>query len=203
MAVRAVRLRTGRQFSRDVVGLIWEYKAYSVAIVMVTVLQEAAALWPVALMGEFVDRLGAGEVGGIVWLFMAASVLYPAILRANVVLRHKMFYETDFEKRIELTLKLRARGTLADLEKAGEANTRIANAVSGITNATYHVLGSFTPVLIKIVIVSGSLIAYNGMLGTAYLASLVVPVLMTLGFNEMPLKYAMGCRSSARTAPEK
>jgi hypothetical protein len=59
----------------------------------------------------------------------------------------------------------------------------VANAVSGITNAAYHVLGSFTPVIIKITVVAASLIAYNRELGLVYLACLIVPALMTIYFN--------------------
>jgi hypothetical protein len=96
-----------------------------------------------------------------------------------------MFYETDFKKRVELTLRVCARGGEVDLEEAAAANSRIANAVSGITNAAYHVLGSFTPVVIKIVVVSGSLMTYNSLLGAVYVGSLVVPFAMTFGFNAM------------------
>jgi len=185
MTVKAVELRTGRQFFGDVFRLIWEYRAYSLAIVLVTGLQEVAALWPVSVLGEFVDRLGAGDVGNVAWALMGVSLLHPAVVRGNAVLRHKMFYETDFKKRVELTLRLRARGGEVDLEEAGAANSRIASAVSGMTNATYHVLGSFTPVVIKIVVVAASLVAYNRLLGVVYVGSLAVPLAMTFAFNLM------------------
>ena len=171
------------QFARDVLRLIWEYRGYSLAILAVTVLQELSALWPVNLLGQFVDRLPSGNLGNIVWLFFGASILYPAIMRGNIMLRHKMFYETDFQKRVEMTLEVSAKGDSADAEAAGAANSRIANAVSGITNTTYYVLGSFTPVIIKIIVVAGSLLAYNRLLGLAYLGSLIIPTWLTIFFN--------------------
>jgi hypothetical protein len=171
------------QFARDVARMIWEYRTYSLTITVVTIFQEVAALWPVALLGRFVDGLATGDLGNVVWLFFGASVLYPGIVRANVMLRHKMFYETDFRKRVEMTLKVADRGECEEIESAAAAHTRVLNAVSGITNAAYHVLGSFTPVIIKVIVVSGSLLAYNRMLGLTYLASLLVPAAMTATFN--------------------
>ena len=94
-----------------------------------------------------------------------------------------MFYETDFSKMVELVLQVSSREESMDTERAGAAWARAANAVSGITNATYHVLGSFTPVVVKIIVVSGSLMAFNRLLGMTYLASLIVPIVMTIGFN--------------------
>jgi hypothetical protein len=164
-------------------GLIWAYRGYSLAIIIVTVLQEIAALLPVNLLGQFIDRLGSGDMGNTVWLFMAASILAPGIARANVMLRHKMFYETDFQKLVELVCKTADRAGHTDAEAAGAAYARTANAVSGMTNAAYHVLGSFTPVIIKIIIVSGSLLGYNRFLGTVYLLSLIIPAIMTIMFN--------------------
>lgn len=172
------------QFARVVGGLIWEHRRYALAILGVTVLQELSALAPVRLLGLFVDRLSGGDLGSVVWLFLGASLLAPAVARANVILRHKMFYETDFSQRVELTLAEAAHMTEADMESAGEANSRVANAVSGITNAAYHVLGSFTPVIIKIAVVAASLVAYNRLLGAVYLASLIVPLVLTLIFND-------------------
>lgn len=172
------------QFARVVGRLIYEYRRYALAILGVTVLQELSALAPVRLLGLFVDRLGGGELGNIVWLFFGASLLAPAMMRANVILRHKMFYETDFSQRVELTLAEAARISDADMEAAGEANSRVANAVSGITNAAYHALGSFTPVIIKITVVAVSLVAYNRLLGGVYLASLLVPLALTFFFND-------------------
>jgi len=176
--------RPNWQFAQAVAGLIWEFKGFSLAILVVTVFQEIAALWPVSLLGQFVDRLQTGELGNVVWLFMGASLLHPAIARGNVMLRHKMFYESDLKKRVEMTLELSARGDSADIEAAGAAHTRVINAVSGITNATHHILGSFTPVIIKVVVVSASLLAYNRLIGLAYLTSLSIPALMTVLFNK-------------------
>jgi len=172
------------QFYRDVFLLIWEYKWYSLAIFVVTIFQEFAALWPVSLLGQFIDRLDSGHLGNTVVLFMAASAFYPGLVRANVMLRHKMFYEADFQKRVELIFRIADRGDRISPEAAGTAYTKAINAVSGITNATYHVLGSFTPVIIKIIIVAGSLLGYNRFLGMIYLASLIVPAIMTVVFNK-------------------
>jgi len=99
-----LRFSPAWHFVSDVTRLIWEYKWYSAAIFVVTIFQELAALWPVSLLGQFIDRLESGNVGHVVWLFLAASVLYPGLVRANVMLRHKMFYETDFKKMVELVL---------------------------------------------------------------------------------------------------
>jgi hypothetical protein len=172
------------QFVGNIAGLIWEYHWYSLAIFVVTIFQEFAALWPVNLLGEFIDRLDSGDMGRTVWLLLAASVFYPGLVRANVILRHKMFYETDFSKRVELILHVSDMGQWTDSEAAGAAYTKTVNAVSGITNAVFHILASFTPVIIKITIVSGNLLRYNRLLGTSYLASLAIPVAMTLLFNK-------------------
>jgi ABC-type multidrug transport system fused ATPase/permease subunit len=171
------------QFARDVIKLVWEYRGYSLAILLVTVLQEVSALWPVNLLGQFIDRLPSGDLGNVVWLFLGASILAPGIMRGNIMLRHKMFYETDFQKRVEMTLEVCVKEGCADAEAAGKANSLIANAVSGITNTVYYVLGSFTPVIIKIVVVAGSLLAYNKLLGLAYLGSLIIPTWLTIFFN--------------------
>ena len=148
-------------FIKDVWRLIWAYRGYSLAILLVTVVQELAALWPVSLLGRFIDELTSGAVSDTVWLLLFASLLAPGIARANIMLRHKMFYETDFQKLLELVCKTADEGGHPDAEAAGAAYARTANAVSGITNAAYHVLGSFTPVIIKIAIVSASLLSYN------------------------------------------
>lgn len=179
-----VRLNPNWRFATAVARLIWRHRAHSVAIILVTIVQEIVALWPVNLLGQFVDRLQSGDLGDVVWRFMGASLLYPAILRGGVILRHKMFYETDRSERVELTLDEADQGDASDVEVASAAHTRVINAVSGITNAAYHLLGSFTPVVIKIVVVSGNLLAYNVVLGTVYLASLTVPLLMTAVFNK-------------------
>jgi hypothetical protein len=177
-----MKLDPNWQFARDIGRLIAEYRWYSLAILCVTVVQELAALWPVNLLGDFVDRLETGNLGNVVLLLMGASVLAPAIMRGNIILRHKMFYETDFQKRVELILESSSSAS-ADAEAAGATNTRIANAVSGITNATYYVLGNFTPIIIKITVVFGNLMAYNRILGITYLASLIIPTVMTIAFN--------------------
>jgi len=172
------------QFVGNIAGLIWEYRWYSLAIFVVTIFQEFAALWPVNLLGEFIDRLDSGDLGRTVWLLLAASAFYPGLVRANVMLRHKMFYETDFRKRVELVLHVSDLGQWTDSEAAGAAYTKTVNAVSGITNAVYHILASFTPVIIKITIVAGNLLRYDRMLGLSYLGSLVLPGAMTLMFNK-------------------
>ena len=171
------------QFIRDIIRLIGDYKWYSLAIFVVTIFQEFAALWPVNLLGQLIDRLESGDLGHVVWLLLAASAFYPGLVRANVILRHWMFYETDFEKRVELILQVSDQGNNPDMEAAGAAHTRVVNAVAGITNATYYVLGNFTPVIIKIAIVSGSLLGYNKLLGIFYLVSLILPAFMTILFN--------------------
>ena len=163
--------------------LIWEYRWISLVIFVVTIFQEYAALWPVSLLGEFIDRLESGDIGSVVWRFLAASLFYPGLVRANVILRHKMFYDTDFQKLVELVLHESEHGKHATVEDAGSAYARLANAVSGITNAAYHVLGSFTPIVIKVIIVSGSLLSYNRQIGLVYLASLLIPAAMTFYFN--------------------
>jgi hypothetical protein len=165
--------------------LIWQYKWYSLIIVGVTIFQEFAALWPVNLLGQFVDRLETGELGNVVWLLFGASLFYPGLARANVILRHIMFYNADFEKRIEMIIAAGEEGYATDLEAAGAAHTRIVNAVSGITNTMYHVLGSFTPVIIKVIIVSSRLLGYNRRLGLVYLASLLLPGALTIVFNRV------------------
>ena len=178
-------LTSNAQFAQDVLSLIWRYKWYSLAILVVTVFQEFAALWPVNLLGDFIDRLEQGNIGNIVWLFLGASLFYPGLVRANVMLRHRMFYRTDFDKMVEMVLRVADQSHNPGPEAAGGAWARVANAVSGVTNATYHVLGSFTPVIIKIVIVSERLLVYNRVLGFTYLASLVIPLVMTFAFNKL------------------
>lgn len=172
------------RFGHDVLRLIWRYKYYSLAIIGITVLQELAALWPVSLLGQFVDRLTSGQIGNIVWLMMGASALHPLIVRSNVMLRHKVFYETEYDVRAEIVIDEAERGDCCDIESASASHTRAINAVSGITNAAYHILGSFAPVIIKITVVSGNLLAYNRTLGMAYLASLIVPAFLTVVFND-------------------
>lgn len=201
MTTRVARIRQGReriaqrlkliyalnplwQFVGNIAGLIWEYRWYSLAIFAVTIFQEVAALWPVNLLGEFIDRLDSGEVGSTVWLLLAASLFYPGLVRANVILRHKMFYETDLRKHVELVLQASDAGKWKDSESVGALYTKAVNAVSGITNAVYHILASFTPVIIKIAIVSGNLLRYNRLLGVSYLVSLILPATMTVLFNK-------------------
>ncbi len=171
-------------FFQDVGGLIWDFRLYGLAILAITVAQELLALWPVQLLGEFVDRLGSdAPLGNVVVLFMAASLLYPAVARGNVILRHKMFYESDLRRRVELTLLVAAEGEGKDAESAGAAHTSLVQAVSGVTNAAYHALGSFAPVVIKIVVVTVRLVSYNDVLGIAYIASLLIPGALTVLFN--------------------
>ena len=188
------------QFVTAVGRLVWQYRAYSVAIFLVTIVQEFAALWPVNLLGEFIDRLGTGDLGRTVWLLLLASLLYPALLRGNTILRHMMFYETDYRMMVELVLAASDSGEHTP-ETAGSAYTRLANAVAGIINATYHVLGSFTPVVIKIVIVGGSLLQYSRLLGLVYVASLGVPAVLTIVANSRmrrlrDAQYAVGSEVS-------
>jgi ABC-type multidrug transport system fused ATPase/permease subunit len=178
-----LRANPGWHFYADTLQLIWEYKLFGLAILAVTVAQEFAALWPVQLLGQFVDRLQTGDLGNVVFLFLGASLLHPLIARGNVILRHKMLYETDYQKRVELTLQVADEAGAKDGEAAGSSHTSLVQAVSGVTNATHHLLGSFTPVLIKLVVVGSRLLAYNALLGLAYVGSLIIPVLLTLLFN--------------------
>jgi hypothetical protein len=170
------------QFASDVGRMISEYRWFSLTIVAVTVLQEVAALWPVNLLGRFIDGLGTDDTGRTVVLLIGASILAPAIGRFNVILRYKMFFQTDFQTRVEMTL----RGSVPaeDVEAAGKANSRVANSVSSITNAVFHVVGSFTPVIIKVLVVSGSLLAYNSLIGWAFIASLSIPTFLTWAANK-------------------
>ena len=39
------------------------------------------------------------------WRFLLANLFYPGLLRANVMLPHKMFYETDFQKLVVLVVR--------------------------------------------------------------------------------------------------
>ena len=181
---QVIRFRPDWAFWRAVFRLIAHYWPYGIAILAVTVLQEVAALWPVTLLGQFVDRLQTGELGNVVWLLLGASILAPGIARLNVIVRHKMFYDTEYDERVRMILDLADRGDCAEAEAASAAHTRVINAVSGITNASYHVLGSFTPMIIKLVLVAGRLLAYNRTIGLVYLASLIVPGLLTIVFNK-------------------
>jgi ABC-type multidrug transport system fused ATPase/permease subunit len=172
-------------FWRDVLRLIWQDHWGSLAVILVTVLQEYAALWPVTLLGRFVDRLAGGEMGITVWLFLGASVLYPAILHGNTILRHKLFYNEEYRARVEMTLQVADAGDCTgDAHKAGSSHTLLTNAVSGVANAVYYILGSFTPVIVKVVVVSGQLLAYNRDLGLAYVGTLSIPLVMTFVFNK-------------------
>ena len=40
-----------------------------------------AALWPVSLLGQFIDRLTVGDPDDIIWLLIGASLFYPAVVR--------------------------------------------------------------------------------------------------------------------------
>jgi hypothetical protein len=174
------------RFARDIWAMIAENGWHSLAVLVVTIVQEVTALWPVTLLGQFVDRLQSGALGNVVWLLLGASLIAPCIARANMILRHKMFYETDFKKRVEFTL--RVPPGMTDIHSAAMANSRVVNAVSSLTNATFYVVGSFTPVVIKIVIVSGSLLAYNSLIGWSFLSSLLVPVALTILANDKQRK---------------
>ena len=110
-------LNSNLRFLHDVWRLIWRYKLYSLAIIAVTVLQELAALWPVSLLGQLVDRLEGGQVGSVVWLLMGASILSPLIVRANVMLRHKMFYENEYVARAEMVIDAAERGDSSDVRE--------------------------------------------------------------------------------------
>jgi ABC-type multidrug transport system fused ATPase/permease subunit len=179
-----LRANQGWAFFEDVGRLIWEFRLYGLMILAVTIGQEFVALWPVQLLGQFVDRLSTGEpLGNVVLLFLGASLLYPAIVRGNVILRHKMFYESELRKRVELTLQVADEEESKDPEAAGAAHTSLTQAVSALTNAAYHILGSFTPVIIKIIVVAVRLVNYNSILGLAYVSSLIVPLALTLLFN--------------------
>jgi len=171
------------QFASHIAKLIWDYKWYSSAIIVVTILRELAALWPINLLGQFVDRLQSGNLGNIVWLLMGASLLYPTIVLGCTILYLKMYHETDLQKRVELILKEADKSSDSSAEAAGSARMRAINAASGIVEATHHVLVSFTPIIVKIIVVSASLLVYNRLIGTAYVASLSIPILMTILFN--------------------
>jgi ABC-type multidrug transport system fused ATPase/permease subunit len=182
------RLKSGQTwpFWRDVWRLIWQDRWGSLAVIVVTVLQEYAALLPVTLLGRFVDQLALGDVGVTVWLFLGASLLYPAILHGNTILRHALFYGEEYRQRVEMILQVVDSGECAgNIEKAGASHTLITNAVSGVANAVYYILGSFTPVIVKVFVVSGQLLSYNSKLGWAYVASLSIPLVMTFVFNKL------------------
>ncbi|MFH1084794.1 MAG: hypothetical protein V1772_03425 [Chloroflexota bacterium] len=181
---QVIRFSPDLQFWRAVFRLIAQYWPYGVAILAVTILQEVSSLWPVTLLGQFVDRLQTGELGNVVWLLLGASIVAPGVARLNVIVRHKMFYDTEYDERVRMILELADRGDCAEAEAASAAHTRVINAVSGITNASYHVLGSFTPLIIKLTLVTGRLLAYNRTIGLVYLASLILPGLLTILFNK-------------------
>lgn len=181
-----MRKSSSGQFASDIVRMILKYRWICLAIVGVTVFQEIASLWPVNLLGRFIDGLGSEDTGRTVILLIGASVLAHTVLRLNVILRFKAFYESDFRTRVEMTLRLKAPaedGEAEDVEAAGKANSRVLNAVGSITNATFHVVGSFAPVIIKILVVSGSLLTYNAVIGWAFIGSLSIPIVLTWGAN--------------------
>ena len=182
-ATQTARPTLHSAFLRDVARVLLEYKLYSVAVLALTAVQEFTGLWRVTLLGQFIDRLDSGALGYVVWLFLAASLLHPGLVRANIVLRHKMFYETDFRRRVEWVLEVADKRASGGSEEAGAAYERTVNAVGGITNTVYHVLGSFTPVIITVVMVAGRLLSYNRLLGMLYLVTLVIPAGMTVVFN--------------------
>ena len=161
--------------------MLWQYRWLSLVILAVTVLQEITALWPVNALGHFIDRLQSEDIIQSFMILIATSVVAPGVARLNVIIRHKLFYQTDFQSRIEMTLRLPTAAQ--NVEDAGKVNSRIANAVGSITNAAYHVLGSFTPVIVKVVVVSASLLAYNSVLGWSFIASLSLPITITIAYN--------------------
>jgi hypothetical protein len=179
--LRVAHERPGVQFARDIWVMVRQYRWHSLAILGVTVVQEVSALWPVNALGQFIDGLQGEDVTHSLLLLIGTSILAPGVARLNVILRHKLFYETDFQSRVEMTLRL--PGPVEDVEDAGKINSRIANAVGSITNAAYHVLGSFAPVIVKVVVVSASLLAYNSLVGWSFLASLSIPVILTVTYN--------------------
>jgi ABC-type multidrug transport system fused ATPase/permease subunit len=172
------------RFASDVAKLLWEYRGHALIVLAITVVAEIVALWPVSLLGQFVDGLQSGDVGATVWLFMGASMLAPIVTRINIIYSNKMFYEMDQQKWVQLTLEVAEDGRCAgDAEKAGAANTRIINAVGAVANVAFYMVRSIAPIVVKIVVVSGSLLAYNRLLAGAYLATLAVPTVMTVAFN--------------------
>jgi len=169
-------------FANRIASQIWRYKWMSVLIIIVTIFQELAALWPANLLGSFIDSL-SDDPYKMVWLLIGSWFLSPAIRRGNVVLRHYLFFRTEEEEREDLTLKEARRDQQVSAKGASEAHTRVVQAASAVSNTTHHVLGSFAPVLIKILVVSGSILSYNKILGMVYLATLAVPLTATLIFN--------------------
>jgi hypothetical protein len=73
--LRAMRDSPSGQFASDIGRMIFEYRWISLAIVAVTVFQEVASLWPVNLLGRFIDGLGSPDTGRTVALLVGASVL--------------------------------------------------------------------------------------------------------------------------------
>jgi len=184
---RWARIRNSTHWHFFVGGmrLLWDYRGYSLTSLGLTILQEIVALWPAKLLGQFVDRLQTGELGNVVWLFMGASVLYPIVLRINVIISNKMFYEMELQKRIEWLERVGLRRDCAgDAEKAGSAVVTITNAVSAMCHLAFYSVRSVAPIFVKVIAVCSALLAYSRVLGLTYLASLAIPIAMTISYNK-------------------
>jgi ABC-type multidrug transport system fused ATPase/permease subunit len=185
LALQRARATTHWHFFAGTLRLLWEYRRFSITSLCLTIFQEIAALWPARLLGQFVDRLETGDLGNVVWLFMGASVLYPLVLRTNVVLSNKMMYEMEAQKRIEWTRRVGLRRDCADdAEQAGSAITRIMNAVSATCNLAFYSVRSIAPIFVKVIVVSSALLAYSQVLGLTYLAGLSIPIVLTILYNK-------------------
>lgn len=185
LTMQRAKASTHWHFFAGALHLLWEYRRYSIPSLSITVFQEIAALWPAKLLGQFVDGLESGDLGNVVWLFLGASVLYPLVLRTNVVISNRMFYQMEAQKRIEWTQRVGRRGDCADdAEKAGTAIIRIVNAVSAMCHLAFYSVRSIAPIFVKVIVVSGALLAYSQVLGLTYLASLAIPIIMTIAYNK-------------------
>lgn len=187
-ALRAALQRTHGStdwhFFTGAMRLLWDYRRYSIPSMALTIVQEIAALWPARLLGQFVDRLQGGDPGNVVWLFFGASILYPLLLRTNVIISNRMFYAMELEKRLEWTARVGQSGQCAnDAEKAGTAIIRIVNAVSAMAHLAFYSVRSIAPIFVKVIAVSSALLTYSRTLGLVYVASLAIPVWMTIRYN--------------------
>ena len=179
------RSSTDWHFFVGAMRLLWDYRRFSIPSMALTIFQEIAALWPARLLGQFVDRLQTGDLGNVVWLFFGASVLYPLVLRTNVIVSNRMFYAMELEKRVEWTARVGKSGQCAgDAEKAGTAIIRIVNGVSAMAHLAFYTVRSVAPIFVKVIAVSSALLAYSRTLGLVYMGSLVIPVVMTIRYNK-------------------
>ncbi len=182
--LQRMRGTTDWHFFAGAMQLLWEYRRYSIPSMALTIVQEIAALWPARLLGQFVDRLQTGDPGEVVWLFFGASILYPLLLRTNVIISNRMFYAMELEKRLEWTTRVGKSAQCADdAEKAGNAIIRIVNAVSAMAHMAFYSVRSIAPIFVKVIAVSSALLAYSRTLGLVYLASLSIPLAMTIRYN--------------------